>query len=96
MANEIELLQRFRDEMPGPSTDAWARARSAVAVAQSEEEPTGPLRGRRSGRRQLFSIAAVAGVAAAVAGLLAAQIPNSPAARARPAPPPSKSRPPPT
>jgi hypothetical protein len=38
MTDEIDLLRRFRDEMPGPSTDAWARARSAVALASSEEE----------------------------------------------------------
>jgi hypothetical protein len=37
--DEIEVLQAFRDEMPGPSTDAWARARSAVAAASLEEEP---------------------------------------------------------
>jgi hypothetical protein len=37
--DEIEVLQLFRDEMPGPSTDAWARARSAVAAARLEEEP---------------------------------------------------------
>ncbi len=28
MIDDIGLLQLFRDEMPGPSTDAWARARS--------------------------------------------------------------------
>jgi hypothetical protein len=37
--DEIEVLQLFRDEMPGPSADAWARARSAVAAARLEEEP---------------------------------------------------------
>jgi hypothetical protein len=37
--DEIEVLRLFRDEMPGPSADAWARARSAVAAARLEEEP---------------------------------------------------------
>ena len=36
MSDEIELLRRFRDETPGPSTDAWNRARTAVAAAAAE------------------------------------------------------------
>lgn len=41
MSDEIELLRSFRRELPGPSTDAWVRARAAVAAAAAEE---GPLR----------------------------------------------------
>jgi hypothetical protein len=82
--DEIEVLRLFRDEMPGPSTDAWARARSAVAAARSEEEParppcSWPPRSRGPGRWRLLS---VAGVAAAVGGLLALVLPASPATRA--------------
>jgi hypothetical protein len=80
--DEIELLRRFRDELPGPSTDAWIRARSAIAAARSEEQPAGHRRPRRPGRRGLLSIAAGVAVAAAVAGLLAVLLPNSPTAGA--------------
>lgn len=34
--NEIELLERFRDDVPDPSTDAWLRARAAVAAAKQQ------------------------------------------------------------
>jgi hypothetical protein len=87
--DEIEVLRLFRDEMPGPSTDAWARARSAVAAARSEEEParppcrwpprSWPPRSRGPGRWRLLS---VAGVAAAVGALLAVVLPASPMTRA--------------
>jgi len=77
--DEIGLLQLFRDEMPGPSTDAWARARSAIAAARLEEEPAGPRRRRRPwpGRPRLLSIAGVAVAAAAVGGLLAVLFPTT-------------------
>jgi len=39
VADEIEMVRRFIDETPGPSTDAWARARAAIATARAEEEP---------------------------------------------------------
>jgi hypothetical protein len=78
--DEIDLLRLFRDEMPGPSTDAWARARAAVATARSEENPPGPRPMRRPGRRRL-SIAAAGTVAAAVTGLVAALLSGSPATR---------------
>jgi hypothetical protein len=58
VTDEIELLRLFRDEMPGPSTDAWARARSAMAAARSEHEPVGHQ--RRPSRRRLVMIAAAA------------------------------------
>jgi hypothetical protein len=41
--DEIELLRHFRDQTPGPSGDAWDRARSAIAAAQSEPAPVVPL-----------------------------------------------------
>jgi hypothetical protein len=78
--DEIDLLRMFRDEMPGPSTDAWARARAAVAAARSEKEPAGSRRSRRPGRRWP-SIAAAGTAAAAVTGLVAALLSGSPATR---------------
>ena len=88
MTDEIEVLRLFRDDMPGPSTDAWTRARSAIAVARAEEEQAGPRDSRGPGRqgpgrqgpgrRKLFSMAAGVVVAAAVAGLLAVLLPGSP------------------
>jgi hypothetical protein len=80
VGDEIELLRRFIDEIPGPSTDAWARARAAIAVARSEEEAAGSRRNRRPGRRW-FSIAAAGTVAAAVTGLVAALLSGSPTTR---------------
>jgi hypothetical protein len=85
VTDEIEVLRLFRDDMPGPSTDAWTRARSAIAVARAEEERAGRQYSRGPGRqgparRKLFSMAAGVTMAAAVAaaGLLAALLPNSP------------------
>jgi hypothetical protein len=80
VADEIELLRRFIDAIPGPSTDAWARARAAIAVARSEEEPAGHRHKRGPGRRRRRLLAITAGVAvtAAVGGLLAVLLPNSP------------------
>ena len=71
MPDEIDLLRLFRDEMPGPSTDAWARARAAVAAARSEETPARIRNAKRPGRRRRVSLAVVTGSAAAVAALLA-------------------------
>lgn len=76
MADEIELLRRFRDEIPGPSTDAWTRARAAIAAARAEEEPAANRRWR-----WLFSVAAGATLAGAGAGLLAVMLAGPPAAR---------------
>jgi hypothetical protein len=78
--DEIDLLRLFRDEIPGPSTDAWARARAAVATARSEEDPPGPRPRRRPGRRR-FTIAAAVTVGAAVTVLVAALLSGSPATR---------------
>jgi hypothetical protein len=78
VADEIELLRHLIDEIPGPSTDAWARARAAIATARSEEEAAGHRPGRRPSRR-LLAITTGAAVAAA-AGLLVGLLPRSPAA----------------
>jgi hypothetical protein len=87
MADEIELLRLFRDEMPGPSAGAWARAESAIAVARSDESRPGSRR-RRPGRIAALRAARaqlVVGIAtaAAVAGLTIALLPGgAPAGRA--------------
>lgn len=80
MADEIELLRRFINDMPGPSTDAWARARAAIAAARSEDEPAGHQPKRKPGRRRrrLLAITAGAAGAAAVGGLLAGLLLGSP------------------
>jgi hypothetical protein len=87
VADEIELVRRFIDEIPGPSTDAWARARAAIAAARAQEEPArhnpgwlpgGRLPGRQPGRRRVLVISAGGAMAAAVAGLLVALLPGSP------------------
>ncbi len=90
MPDELDALRQFRDETPGPSTDAWNRARAAVAAARAEEEPArhrpGSLPGQRSpgrkpGQRRMLVIAAGCALAAAVAGLVAVLLPGSPATR---------------
>jgi hypothetical protein len=77
VTDEIDVLRKFRDETPGPSTDAWARARAAIAAVRSEEEPTIIPNATGPGRRRRFTIAVATGVAAAVAGLLAVLLPGS-------------------
>jgi len=56
MPDELDALRQFRGETPGPSTDAWNRARAAVAAARAEEEPArrrpGWLPGQRSPHRK--------------------------------------------
>jgi hypothetical protein len=79
VTDEIELLRRVIDEIPGPSTDAWARARAAIAAARAEQEPAGHRPNRRTGRRRRRLLAITAGAAvAAAAGLLAGLLPGSP------------------
>jgi hypothetical protein len=77
MPDELDALRHFRDETPGPSTDAWTRARAAIAAARSAEEPAVRRRSRIPRLpRMLFVVTAVA-VAAVVAGLLAVLQPGS-------------------
>jgi hypothetical protein len=68
--DEIDLLRLFRDDIPGPTTDAWARARTAIAAARSVGEPPGRrMRGRRPGRRRQVMLAAAAAVIVAAGGI---------------------------
>jgi len=80
MADEIELLRLVSKLIPEPSTDAWVRARAAVAAAREEEllheaaDQSGGLPGPARLTRQVASrsrrrlaLGSVAGVAAALA-----------------------------
>jgi hypothetical protein len=87
MADEIELLRLFRDEMPGPSAGAWARAESAIAAARSEGSLPGSRRrwASRLPASHLARSRLAVGIAAAVAAaaLTIALLPGSePAGRA--------------
>ena len=63
MTDEIDVLRRFRDEMPGPSAGAWARARSAIEAARSAEGQPEQQHERDPRRRpSVWIAAAVAGV----------------------------------
>jgi hypothetical protein len=87
VADELDVLRQFRDETPGPSTDAWLRARSAITAVQAEEGQagTGPAARRRSRRAASprrpawLSLPSVAAAAAGVAaiGVLAAVLVSS-------------------
>jgi hypothetical protein len=79
--DEIEVLRTFRDETPGPSTDAWARARTAIAAAQAEESPAVRRRVRGPRRRRWIPVASLVATAAVVAALLVLLLPGSPTPR---------------
>ena len=80
MPDEMDALRRFREETPGPSTDAWNRAWAAVEAARAQEAPPPPQHRRAPGsrRRWLFPAAATTIAAAVVATLLAVLLPGSP------------------
>lgn len=77
MDNEIELLQKFRADTPGPSASAWARAESAVAAAMSGAYPAahghrpGRITRLRPGRRMAVAVGAAVVALVAVAAVLA-------------------------
>jgi hypothetical protein len=81
MPDELDALRQFRDETPRPSTDAWNRARAAIAAARAEEQPAGRVPGQRSpgwrpGQRRVLWMVTAGAVAAAVALLLAVLLPG--------------------
>ena len=39
MTDDLDLWRSFRSDIPGPSTDAWARARAAIALVEATELP---------------------------------------------------------
>lgn len=80
MPDEIDLLQAFRADTPGPDDAAWERARAALALAEDAPEPDPRPRPRRPRGIRRFrreraprgrvilgaAVAMVAGAAAAV------------------------------
>jgi hypothetical protein len=78
MPDEIDLLRMFRDETPGPSTDAWARARAAVAAAGSEQIAARSRNVKRPGWRRRMPLVLASGAVAAVAALLAVLLTGPP------------------
>jgi len=72
MTDEIDLLRRFRDDVPGPGQAAWGRAQAAVAEARAVGRGA-RRRWRLPGRRVSVSLGvAIVGAVAAVliAGVL--------------------------
>lgn len=72
MPDELDLVRSYRSDIPGPSTDAWARARAALAeVSESasrrvDDKP----RGRRRRRLTIGALGAASGAAALVSVLV--------------------------
>jgi hypothetical protein len=87
--NELDLIKRFRADVPEPSTDAWLRARAAIAAARAEtfESPAqvAPVRrGSPRHRRRLAVLALGITVVIATVGVTLALTkhgPNAPVAR---------------
>jgi hypothetical protein len=55
MNDDYEYLRLFRSETPEPSTDAWNRARAAVATAAREDAARAPKPPQLTQRRRLLS-----------------------------------------
>ena len=73
--NELDVLKRFRDDVPEPSTDAWLRARAAIATVSDEvadppkREQSLPSRSRHP-RRVVAVLGACLAAALVAAGVL--------------------------
>ena len=73
--NELDVLKRFRDDVPEPSTDAWLRARAAIATVSDEvadppkREHSLPSRSRHP-RRVVAVLGACLAAALVAAGVL--------------------------
>jgi photosystem II stability/assembly factor-like uncharacterized protein len=82
MPDEIDLLQTFRIDTPGPGEAAWEKARAAVTAVAEPVAPTGQPRPRlrfrpRLQRRTAVTAGAVAMTAAVVVGVLVSVLPRS-------------------
>jgi hypothetical protein len=72
--DEIDLLKGFRDDMPEPTTDAWLRARAAIAAAGAESSPSRKTTINVRWFRPLYALTlAVVAVVSAVAGAFLVQ-----------------------
>jgi hypothetical protein len=86
--NELDVLKRFRDDVPEPSTDAWLRARAAIATVSGEvADPPKREHWVPSRSRHLRRVVAVLGacLAAALVAAGALWIDRSPNAHVAPA-----------
>jgi hypothetical protein len=81
MSDEIDLLRRFRADLPGPGEAAWNRAQTAIAAARDGRR--GARRRRRLPRRRLI-ISTAAAVAGAVAAAVIAGVIQGPPALSSP------------
>jgi hypothetical protein len=70
MPDELDLVRSYRSDLPGPSCDAWARARAGLR----DESGAHPRRidGERRGRRRRRLTIAVVGAGAGLCALLSA------------------------
>jgi len=88
--DEIDLLKGFRDDMPEPTTDAWLRARAAIAAARAESSPTVKTTTSTRWFRPLYAVTlAIVALASAATGAFLTQV-RTPTTRAQ-APTPSAS-----
>jgi hypothetical protein len=71
--DDIDLLKAFRDDMPEPTTDAWLRARAAIAAARAESDP--PRKDKKWFRPRYALTLGIVAAASAVAGALFSQAP---------------------
>jgi hypothetical protein len=56
MNDDYEFLRLFRSETPQPSTDAWNRARAAIATTAREDASATPTRPQSKQRRTFISL----------------------------------------
>lgn len=78
--NELDVVERFRQDVPAPSTDAWLRARAAIASARDNEATEASCASRRRTRPPGRTTAVVAGAAVAAAVIVAGVLLTAPAA----------------
>jgi hypothetical protein len=78
MTDEIDLLRRFREDLPGPGQAAWDRAQAAVAEARAGGRKARRRRWRLPSRRVSFALG-VAIIGAVTAVLIAGVLQGPPA-----------------
>jgi hypothetical protein len=76
--NELDILRRFHEDVPGPSNEAWLRAREAVVAARSQSAESAiprrvfgfPMAGVR--RRSLVALGGAASAMVAIVAVVLA------------------------
>lgn len=76
MTDEIDLLRRFREDLPGPGEAAWDRAQAAIAAARASERRT--CRHWRLPGRRISIPAAIAIAGAVAAGVIVGEVQGPP------------------